>query len=127
MNPPKLEVKCMFRKFFGMLVGSALLTLIVSAGSGYAYDLPRQDAKTRYFYLFGPQGNPLNGKESDEFNLYVDVPQDAADDVVIKVYDPDTGGALDAGPYPYNTEMEFSVSGSTLLDKKTFSPGSPDG
>ncbi len=116
----------MFKNVSRTMLGSVLLALMVSVGIGYAYELPRQDAKTKYFYLFGPQGNPLHGKESDEFTLYVDVPQDAADDVVIKVYDADTGGALDAGPYPYNTEMEFSVSGSALLDKKTFGPGSPD-
>lgn len=86
----------------------------------FAYEIPREEGYARYFYLFGPQGNPYDGKsEEGVFHVYVDVPAEGADDdVVISVYDADTGGSLDAGVAPWNTEMEYTVTGDSKLDSK---------
>lgn len=99
---------------------AVVVTLALVPVSGFALEIPRQDAKTKYFYIFGPGGNPLDGKESDEFHLYADVPEHAQGEVWFKVNDPNTGGDWDAGIAPYDTKTEFSVSGSSLLDKKVF-------
>lgn len=117
----------MFTKLFRTAAASLLFTTAVSVGLGFAYEIPRQDSKTKYFYLFGPQGNPLHGKESDEFNLFVDVAADETEDVVIKVFDPETAGRLDEGPLPVDTVMEFSVTGASLLDKQTYGSDAKDG
>lgn len=108
----------MFNRFNRILIALAVLALVPVAG--FALDVPRQDAKTKYFYIFGPGGNPLDGKESDEFHLYVDVPEAASGEVWFKINDPETGGKLDAGIAPYDTKTEFSVTGSSLLDEKVF-------
>lgn len=101
-----------------------ILTLVVTLAllpvSGFALEIPRQEAKTKFFYVFGPSGNPLDGKESNEFHLYVDVPEAVQGDVWLKVNDPQTGNGWDAGISPYDTKTEFSVTGSSLLDKKVF-------
>lgn len=117
----------MFTKSLKTVAASFMLVLAASIGVSFAYEVPRQDSKTKYFYLFGPQGNPLHGKESDEFNLFVDVSEDTTEDVVIKVFDPEVAGKLDEGPQPIDTVMEFSVSGSAVLDKMTFGSDSKDG
>ncbi len=95
------------------------LVFLVPA-SAFSYEIPKQDAKTKYFYIFGPGGSPLDGKESDEFHLFVDVPASETGKVTIKVMDPDTVGELDAGTAPYDTDTEFTVKGSQVLDQKTF-------
>lgn len=95
-----------------------LLAVTLIPAAGFAYEVPRQDSGTKFFYIFGPGGNVLDGKESNEFHLYVDVPADANDQVVIKVYDADTGGKNDAGTAPWDTEMEYSVSGTSELGKQ---------
>ncbi len=106
---------------------SSFLSLVLVFGmsvAAHAYEIPSQDSKGKFFYIFGPQGEVLDGKETDEVNFYVDVPADTTEPVTIKVYDPDTGGEYDAGTVG-ETEMEFSVSGSSALDKQTFG-GEPD-
>ncbi len=101
------------KRLFALLLAVTLIPV-----AGFAYEVPKQDSGTKFFYIFGPAGNVLDGKESDEFHLYVDVPADAPDQVVIKVHDADTGGKNDAGVAPWNTEMEYSVSGSSELGKQ---------
>lgn len=95
-----------------------LLAVTLVPVAGFAYEVPRQDSGTKFFYIFGPGGNVLDGKESNEFHLYVDVPADTTDQVVIRIYDADTGGKNDAGTAPWDTEMEYSVSGTSELGKQ---------
>lgn len=100
-----------------------LILLMVASllpNPGFAYEVPRQDSKTKYFYVFGPEGNVLDGKESDEFRLFIDLPAATEEPLTIKIFDPNTGGVLDAGVAPWNTKMEFSVSGTSELDKEVF-------
>lgn len=103
-----------------LMVIALLLTIPTVA---FSYQVPRDNSKAQYFYLFGPEGNPLDGKESDEFELSIDVPESSKEDVVIEVFDPNTGGDLDAGVSPWNTQMEFSVEGESLLGEEVFGDG----
>ena len=105
-----------------------LLTIAIIAvvfTPAFAYTVPQDDSRVKYFYVFGPQGNPLLGAEEPEFILYIDVPVTAAGQVLISVYDPDTGGALDMRLNlldPWDTVTEFAVygKGRGALGKKEF-------
>ncbi len=109
------------KKIFNFMLSFTLfLMLLPGHGVFAAYETPRQDGKARFFYIFGPEGNPLDGKESDEFNLFIDVPENTQQEVLIKVFDPNTAGALDQSEPFWDTEMEFSVSGTEVLDRQTF-------
>ena len=102
-----------------------ILMVLVMVGSAFAFVVPEEDSKAKYFYVFGPDGDPDLGAEGAEQSLYIAVPKDCGEEVYISVYDPDTGGRKDmrAGfKKPWDTVTEFSVYGSanTLLGKKTF-------
>ncbi|MFA5370092.1 MAG: PKD domain-containing protein [Candidatus Omnitrophota bacterium] len=89
----------------------------------YAKDIPWHHSKAKYFYVFGPDGDPLLGADDNELTLYIDVPSDEKSDVVIEVFDPDTGSHHDFRTDPSNewdTVTEFSVFGNDLIDKKEF-------
>ncbi len=98
-----------------------LMTATLLPAAGFSLDIPRQDSKAQFFYIFGPAGNPEDGKEaSNTFSVFVDVPESVSDKVTIKVFDPETGGKYDQGIAPFDTETEFSVLGASELDSKTF-------
>ncbi len=111
---------------------TAFLLSIAVAQAAFAYTVPQDDSRIKYFYVFGPQGDPLLGAEADhKLTFYIDVPEDAADNLSIGIYDPDTGGRLDyRAKYeePWDTVTEFAVYGSddVLLDKRRFGQGSYD-
>ncbi len=98
----------------------ALLSIPVPS---FAYEVPAQDSKIETFYLFGPEGDPLDGKEDTEFVLYIDVPENASGDVVVKVNDPD----IDAGTMPYTTGTKFAISGASKLDSRSFGEDEAEG
>jgi len=102
-----------------------LITIIglVICTSAYAKIVPENFSGIEYFYVFGPGGDALLGADDNELTLFIDVPEHAASDVLISVYDPDTGGDKDFridSENEWNTEVVFSVWGDELLDKKTF-------
>ncbi|MFC1594347.1 PKD domain-containing protein [Candidatus Omnitrophota bacterium] len=107
---------------------SLLVAMIVALGAGqvFSYLVPQDDSQVKYFYVFGPDGNSEWGAEDHELTLYIDVPQDEVEDVVVRVYDPDVGGVKDwrsNSDNPWDTATEFSVSGAKVLDKKEFGSG----
>lgn len=104
----------------GLSVIAFALAALILVPTVLAYDIPSNDSRAKHFYIFGPQGDPLDGKESDEFVLYVDVPAGVTKDVVIKVNDPETGGSLDGVAGAWDTETEISVSGKSELAKQSF-------
>ncbi|MFH0913599.1 MAG: PKD domain-containing protein, partial [Candidatus Omnitrophota bacterium] len=104
------------------------LVLILAAGRTlFAYTVPEDDSRAKYFYVFGPEGDPDMGAEEGTVVLYIDVPQNAEGDVVLGIYDPDTGGALDSTEtvrdVRWDTTTEFAVYGRNeeLLGKEKFS------
>ncbi len=103
---------------------AAVSFLLTGSGASWAYEVPRENSNVNYFYVFGPQGDPLMGAEGDTFELYVDVPASSSEDLIIQVYDPDTSGKKDWRKDPavnqWDTTTEFSVVGSTTIDSKSF-------
>ncbi len=92
--------------------------VLAAAVAVYAYTVPQDSSKARYFYVFGPQGNPTLGalEEVDhEQRIFIDVPQAAPGEVILDVYDPDTGGFLDLRVSPekeWDTVVSFAVLGA---------------
>ncbi len=75
-------------KIFAGLGVCLLLSLIFLSGVYAEFRVPEDDSRVRYFYVFGPQGDPLMGKEDSEQIIYIDVPENEIRDLIIKVYDP---------------------------------------
>ena len=55
-----------FRFFVGILAAVSLVFPAVSS----AYEVPAQDSRVRYFYVFGPDADRLVGKEDSEQSLF---------------------------------------------------------
>jgi len=109
-------------KFFILYVLLSAIIILTTAES-FAFVVPKDNSKVEYFYVFGPEGNPQFGAEDNELVLYIDVPEDEFDNVVISVFDPDTSGMKDLKEAFYddwNTVTEFAVYGDELLDKNSF-------
>lgn len=104
----------------------AAVAMIFALQSASAFVIPEEDSQAPYFYVFGPGGDPDLGAEGSEQTLYIDVPQDAVENMLfISVYDPDTGGHRDLRPdarKPWDTVTQFSVYGKDdkLLYKHEF-------
>jgi len=112
------------KRLICFLVG---LVLVFTAGRTLcAYTVPEDDSRAKYFYVFGPEGDPDMGAEEGTMVLYIDVPANAGGDVVLGIYDPDTGGALDSTESlresKWDTSTEFAVYGKNdeLLGKEQF-------
>ena len=97
-----------------IIYGILTLALLFSTKTGLAYQVPEDDSGAKYFYVFGPKGNPELGAEVSHQELYVDVPKSANGDVRIAIFDADTGGDRDLKPgvdNQWDTITEFSVYG----------------
>lgn len=119
----------MFKVNTWVKVAFIMALLLAATSNVWAYQIPEDFTRVKYFFVFGPEGNPLYGKEDSSQTVYIDVPQDSMSQVMISVYDPDVGDFKDWKSSPTNkwdTKTEFSVSGSKLLDKKTFGQGEYD-
>jgi hypothetical protein len=81
----------------------------------YAYNVPQDNSRAKYFYVFGPAGDPdLGAGEAHSMDLFVDVPETNTGEVMIAVYDPDTGGFRDMkaiGKDKWDTVCEYTVYG----------------
>ncbi len=119
----------MFKKFSAFIAPLLILSLAFPVSS-FAYEVPKESSDAEYFYLFGPEGDPLRGKDDSEMSLFVDVPKASTEAVTISVYDPETSGKVDAiggfGKPVADTETIFSVEGSESLASQTFGAGSTD-
>ncbi len=108
------------RKFTYLYV---VVLMALMASTLHAFTVPQEDSMVEYFYVTGPKGDPTRGAEDHVQILYIDVPGDITDPLEISVYDPDTGGSIDAKPSRRNkwdTKTEISIYGSKLLDQKQF-------
>ena len=100
-----------------------VVLIALMASTLNAFTVPQEDSKIEYFYVTGPGGDPMRGAEDHVQVLYIDVPGDITDPLEISVYDPDTGGKIDAKPSHRNkwdTTTEIAIYGSKLLDQKQF-------
>jgi len=112
----------MFRVFL-----VSVILLLAVFGVAFAYTVPENNSRARFFYVFGQQGNIYYGADDVDHEqvLYIDVPETSIGDVYIKVYDPSTGGKLDLKPNldkDWDTITEFSVFGDKdmLLSSEEF-------
>lgn len=99
------------------------LAVLAAPSAAFSFEVPYEDSRIRYFYVFGPEGNPKSGAQDSTQALYVDVPKGGDDYVSISVYDPNTGGKKDwrsSSDNPWDTVTEFSVYGDKLLEQEKF-------
>lgn len=91
----------------------------------FAYELPKN--KSQYFCIFGLRGSRFDGtdRENPDQAIYFYVPENQTSELIIDIFDPDTGGKLDQkdpGRESWETIFQFAVYGKegTLLAKKRF-------
>jgi len=94
----------------------------------FAYDLPINNSTDQYFCIFGLRGSRFDGTDKADPGqvIYFDVPENQTSELIIDVFDPDTGGKLDQkdfGNENWETIFQFAVYGKEdgLLAKKRFS------
>lgn len=101
--------------FMALAVAFFMLALVLPVDAN-AYNVPQDSSRAKYFYVFGPEGNPdLGAGDAYSMELYVDVPETYSGEVMIAVYDPDTGGFRDMkaiGQKKWDTVTEYSVYGA---------------
>ncbi len=102
-----------------------VFVIVAVSVKSFAFVIPENDSKTEYLYVIGPKGDPKKGAEDHKQVLHIDVPADTEREILIYVYDPDTGGDLDAkrsrtNPWNTNTEISVSGKGGKTLEKKEF-------
>jgi PKD repeat protein len=101
------------KKLVCFLAAVAAGFFIVS--QAFAYEIPYDNSRAKYFYVFGPDGDPKLGAENPQRTIYIAVPEGESDDLYIAIYDPDTGGFRDLRPDPsgdWDTICEYAVYGA---------------
>jgi len=107
---------------------SAFIFLIcVSINVSFAYEIPREDSRVEYMCVFGPGVSRYDGVDVADRKqvIFFDVPQASLSDLIIEIFDPDTGGKLDERPLDetdWDTIVKYSVYGADdkLLDQRNF-------
>lgn len=113
----------MIRRIFVLV---AIVSMFLSQGLASAYVLPKDDCGAKYFYLFGPDGNPLYGARKDfQQEIYIYMPKDETSNLSVYIYDPETSDFRDFRENPENewdTVTEFAIygKGNALLAKQEF-------
>lgn len=101
---------------FTVLAAAFFMLTMVIPLDAHAYNVPQDNSRAKYFYVFGPDGDPDFGAgEAHGMSLYVDVPDSYSGEVLIAVYDPDTGGFRDmkaVSKAAWDTVTEFAVYGA---------------
>ncbi|MBT3880272.1 MAG: PKD domain-containing protein [Candidatus Scalindua sp.] len=101
-----------------------VMMVAVGAGKSFAYTVPEDDTNVEFMYVTGPEGDPLRGAEDHTLTLNIDVPEDEEGAVKIGIYDPDTGGDVDAridGTNSWDTKTVITLSGKDgEISKKKF-------
>jgi len=89
-----------------------IISFILNAGLGlFSQSAPAIDENIPYLVTFG--GDAVTSWGDDDFCqiFYCLIPSSQTDPVYIRVYDPDTGGAIDEAKGEFNTITNFSVYG----------------
>jgi len=89
-----------------------IISFILNAGVGlFSQSAPAIDENIPYLVTFG--GDAVTSWGDDDFCqiFYCLIPSSQTDPVYIRVYDPDTGGAIDEAKGEFNTITNFSVYG----------------
>ena len=89
-----------------------IISFILRAGIGlFSQPVPATEGNIPYLITFG--ANALTSWGDDDFCqiFYCIIPPSQTGPVYIRVYDPDTGGALDEAKGEFNTIVNFSIYG----------------
>ncbi|MCB9799654.1 MAG: PKD domain-containing protein [Candidatus Omnitrophica bacterium] len=101
-----------------------LMCLGVVPAPAKASEMPADGYGFEYFYVFGTEAKKTTGAEDNEQTVFIDVPENAAGDVVVNVFDPDTYKKPDdRGRFSWDTTTVFELYGSKKLDDATFAAG----
>ena len=107
-----------------------MIMCLMGARNSFAYTVPENDSGLEYLYVTGPGGDPLRGAEDHTQVLHIDVPESEQNRLTISVFDPETGGEIDARPFsdnPWDTKTEIIVSGGGgVIYKEVFKSGKFD-
>jgi len=108
-----------------ILAISILLTCLKTAG--LSYEVPRDDSRAKFLYVFGDEGSPDFGADSvdNTQELFIDIPAGEFQPLSIGIYDPDTGGFHDLKPktgVEWGTRVKFLVygAGDKILGERVF-------
>jgi hypothetical protein len=89
------------------------IIFLITGNKLFSQSAPAVDENIPYLITFG--GNSLTSWGDDDFCqiFFCVIPSSQTDPVYIRVYDPDTGGALDELKGEFNTVVNFSIYGGT--------------
>ncbi|MFO7922670.1 MAG: hypothetical protein R6U58_03180 [Bacteroidales bacterium] len=88
-----------------------LFIYLFSIFNSYSQPVPAQDENIPYLVTFSPHAGTSWGDDDFSQAFFFLVPEDHTDPVYIRVYDPDTGGAVDEINGYWDSETNFSVYG----------------
>jgi len=88
-----------------------ILFLLLTATDIFSQSAPTVDENIPFLMTFGGNGETSWGDNNFCQIFYCRIPSSQVDPVYIRVYDPDTGGALDEAKGEFNTIVNFSVYG----------------
>ncbi len=110
------------------IILAVALLLVMVKSAAYSYEVPREDSRAKFLYVFGSEGDPDYGAEDVDHTqeLYIDIPAAETKPITIGIYDPDTGGFHDLKPDTgqlWGTSVKFLIygAGNSPLGEKTFS------
>ncbi|MGB0522582.1 MAG: hypothetical protein ACPGJS_06465 [Flammeovirgaceae bacterium] len=90
---------------------SLIIVIILFQFSTFAQRFPSEEENISYLVTFGKNSDPSWG--DDDFNqiFFFSIPNTYTQRFYIRVFDPDTGGAIDEGKGEFDTKVRFSVYG----------------
>jgi len=92
------------------------------SNTALAYEIPQENSKAEFFYVFGSDGSKYRGAEDSTQSIYFDVP--AGEKLTLAVFDPDTVKSPDnRGGFRWDTDTQFTVEGSGVLKEVVVSGG----
>ena len=91
---------------------SILILFFICAGT-FSQPVPAADENIPYLMTFGGNGETSWGDDDFCQIFFCVIPKSFNDPVYIRIYDPDTGGALDELKGDFNSVVSFSVYGGT--------------
>lgn len=88
-----------------------LFLLMIGMLQAQAQSVPAAEENIPYLVTFGKAGEKSWGDHNFSQVFFFVIPQSQVDPIYIRIYDPETGGAIDEKKGDYNTTTEFSVYG----------------
>lgn len=77
----------------------------------YSPPYPNTFPGPAFISTFGSNASPLEGDNDHVQIIFFEVPDTAPDDLYVRIFDADTGGAYDEEAIPFNTQMTYTLRG----------------